>query len=95
MKKRLVAMALMVFVVGLTMAGCETFDRFAKDMSSELGGGLYREIIVRNIEGEIIEQYEGKFDVVHDGERIKFIDEQGKLHLIYLSEVNTVTITEK
>ena len=77
------------------MAGCESFDRFQKDMSSEFGGGLYREIIVKNIEGEIIEQYEGKFDVVHDSERIKFIDEQGKLHLIYLSEVNTVTITEK
>ena len=94
MKKKIVAMVLCAGMA-VTAVGCESLDRFKKDMHSEFGGGLHREIIVRNIEGEIIEQYEGKFDVTCNGERIKFIDEQGKLHLIYLSEVNTVTITEK
>lgn len=94
MKKKVVAMVLCA-AMAVTGVGCESLERFGKDMSSEFGGGLNREIVVRNIEGEVIEQYEGKFDVVHDSERIKFIDESGKLHLIYLSEVNTVTITEK
>ena len=94
MKKKIVAMVLCVGMA-ITAVGCESWDRFTKDLSSGFGGGLHREIIVRNIEGEVFEQYEGKFDVTCNGERIKFIDESGKLHLIYLSEVNTVTITEK
>lgn len=94
MKKKIITAALLVCICS-SMTGCESLDRLKKDMSSEFGGGLEREIIVRNMNGEIIEQYAGKFDVVHDDERIKFIDEQGKLHLIYYSELNTITITEK
>lgn len=94
MKKKMITIVLCAFVA-VSTNGCADLERFKKDVNSQFSNGLEREIIVRNISGEVMEHYEGKFDVSCNGTRIKFIDENGKLHLIYLSEVNTVTITEK
>ena len=46
------------------------------------------------MEGDLIQEYEGKFDIEYNEHRIKFDDENGKRHLIY-HDTGTVIIDEK
>ena len=65
----------------------ESGKRALKTQESNLGGGINREITVYDLNGEIIEQYSGKFDVDFDntesGERVVFDDEDNLRHVIY------------
>ena len=72
----------------------ESGARLIKDTKSDWGSGIDRIVTVYDIDGEIIQQYEGKFDVDYDEERIKFDDENGKRHVIY-NTTGTVIIDEK
>lgn len=74
--------------------GTENGNRAIKDTKSNVSGGIERTVTVYDINGEIIQQYSGKFDVSYDSERIKFDDENGKRHIIYYT-TGTVTIDEK
>lgn len=74
--------------------GTESGQRAIKDTKSNFGDGINRIVTVYDIDGEIIQQYEGKFDVDYDSERIKFDDEKGKRHVIY-NKAGTVIIDEK
>lgn len=74
--------------------GTESGERIVKDTKSNITGGIERVVTVYDIDGEVIKQYEGKFDVGYDSERIKFDDENGKRHIIYYT-TGTVTIDEK
>lgn len=71
-------------------------SRAKKTFESETKGGLYRTVKVYDMEGELIEQYDGKFDVAEDQTegitKIKF-DCDGKRHVIYCS-TGTVVIDE-
>ena len=62
-------------------------------MQSDFGGGIERTVTVYDIDGEIIQEYSGKFDVDYDSERIKFDDENGERHVIYYT-TGTVIIDE-
>jgi hypothetical protein len=70
--------------------------RTQKTYRSEVSGGLYRTVKVYDMEGELIEQYEGKFDVDESATsgitKIKF-DMDGKRHIIYCT-TGTVVIDE-
>lgn len=93
-------------VVGLLMAGGSAFwlygteagARAQKSFQSTTGGGLTRVVTVYDMEGEKIAQYEGKFDVDANAERIIFDvpqpDGSYKRHQIW-STTGTVTIVEK
>ena len=72
----------------------ESGARAIKDTQSNFNGGIERTITVYDIDGEIIQQYSGKFDVAYDSERIKFDDENGKRHIIYYT-TGTVIIDEE
>lgn len=65
----------------------ESGKRALKTQESNLSGGIEREITVYDLNGEIIEQYSGKFDVDFDntesGERVVFDDEDNLRHVIY------------
>lgn len=74
--------------------GTEDGKRVIKDTKSNIYGGIERTVTVYDINGEIIQQYQGKFDVDYDAERIKFDDEKGKRHIIYYT-TGTVVIDEK
>lgn len=78
----------------LTAAGCESFERAKKDFKSEHGGGLERTIQIVNINGDVVKEYSGKFDVTANENRIKFIKD-GKSYLIYTSKTDTVIVEEK
>lgn len=60
---------------------------------SNLTGGLNRTVRVYDVDGELIVEYSGRFDVDHDESRILFDDENGNRHVIYYS-VATVVIDE-
>lgn len=59
-------------------------------LESNYDGGIEREVIVYNIQGEIIERYEGKFDLTYDNNRIMFDDENGKRHVIFYTTSNVI-----
>jgi hypothetical protein len=65
-----------------------------KSQESNFNGSIERTVKVYDIKGEIIAEYEGKFDVDHNQNRIIFDDENGKRHIIYYN-MATVIIDEK
>ena len=74
--------------------GTESGARAIKDTKSNASGGIERTVTVYDFDGDIIQQYSGKFDVEYNSERIKFDDENGKRHIIYYT-TGTVIIDEK
>ena len=70
-------------------------QRALKDQQSNLSGGIERTVSVYDINGEIIEQYTGRFDIETDrNSYILFDDEQGKRHMIYYTTA-TIIIDEQ
>ena len=72
----------------------ESGQRALKDQKSNFGDGIERTVTVYDINGEIIEKYNGKFDVETTSEYIIFDDENDKRHMIYYT-TGTVIIDEK
>lgn len=94
-----------VFTLIVTVALCGLFiwyrsnsasgQRALKDQKSNLSGGIERTVSVYDINGELIEQYSGRFDIETDRESyILFDDEQGKRHIIYYT-TGTIIVDEK
>ena len=75
-------------------AGC---SRWVKSVHSNFDDGLVRVVYVYSMDGELIAEYAGKFDIDYDSERIIFDDENGKRHLIYFGSGSVVVdeITEE
>ena len=70
-------------------------QRALKDQQSNLNGGIERIVRVFDVNGHLIERYEGRFDVETDRQTyILFDDENGKRHIIYYT-TGTVIIDEK
>lgn len=72
----------------------EKGKRAMKTQESNLNSGIERIVKVYDIKGDIIAEYEGKFDVDYNESRIIFDDENGKRHIIYCKTA-TVVIDEK
>lgn len=100
-----IAVIIIGVIIGIAMSAgsliysqTESGKRALKDQKSEFNGGIERTLTVYDINGNIIEQYEGKFDVKmtqnDQNSYIKFDDENGKRHLIYYT-TGTVIIDEK
>ena len=77
--------------------GTESGKRAQKSFKSEVSGGLTRTVKVYDMEGELLHEYEGKFDIEEQQEegvvKVKF-DCDGKRHIIYCS-TGTVVIDEE
>ena len=86
--------AVIAFGLLFWLYNTESGARVIKDTQSDFGGGIERTVTVYDIDGDIIQEYSGKFDVDYDSERIKFDDENGKRHVIYYT-TGTVIIDEK
>ena len=67
--------------------------RALKTQDSNFNGGIERQVIVYDANGEIIEEYQGKFDVEYDSNQILFDDENGQRHIICFGS-GTVIINE-
>lgn len=68
-------------------------SRAVKTQQSNLDNGIQRTVTVYSATGEVIKEYEGKFDVEYDDDRILFDDENGLRHVIYYP-TGTVVIDE-
>lgn len=71
----------------------ESGKRAMKSWQSELNEGISREVRVYDVNGNLIQEYKGKFDVDYDDDRIIFDDQDGKRHVIYYP-TGTVIIDE-
>lgn len=68
--------------------------RALKDQEANLNGGLHRVVTVYDVNGSIIKQYEGTFDVETDNASyILFDDDQNLRHIIYYT-TGTITVDE-
>jgi len=67
--------------------------RALKSQESNFNMGIKRKVTVYDVEGDIIKEYEGKFDVDYDNDRIIFDDEKGLRHIIYYP-TGTIVIDE-
>lgn len=84
-----------VAVVGLILwwyLGTAAGSRALKTLRSNVSG-IERTVTVYDINGNILKEYTGKFDVEYDESRILFDDEDGKRHVIYYT-TGTVIIEE-
>jgi len=76
----------------------ETGKRALKDQKSNFGDGIERVVKVYDVSGELIEQYEGKFDIETSNSNgtpyILFDDDKGKRHIIYYT-TGTIIVDEK
>ena len=86
-------------VVGSVLLGnwyfknTESGKRAVKTQESNFNKGIEREVKVYDVNGELIKEYKGKFDVDYDSDRIIFDDENNKRHVIYYT-TGTVIIDE-
>ena len=87
---------LVLFIVCFLLCSCtEGCARSCKDFDSNVNGGLYRTVKVYDIDGDLVAEYEGKFDIETDNTTyILWDDEYGKRHIIYFSTFNII-IDEK
>lgn len=73
----------------------ESGRRAMKDQQSNLNGGINRTVSVYDINGNLIKEYTGKFDIEKDrNSYILFDDENGNRHVIYYT-TGTIIIDEK
>lgn len=71
----------------------ESGKRALKTQESNFNKGIERKVSVYDIEGDLIHEYKGKFDLEYDDDRILFDDENGLRHIIYYP-TGTVIIDE-
>ena len=93
-KSKIILLCITMFaVITCCLTGCASCDRMKKSWSSDLSGGLSREVIVCDCVGNKIFEYKGKFDVDYKSERILFDDENNNRHVIYF-KTGTVVVNE-
>ena len=90
----IISLVIIIGVVLYCIFGTESGQRMIKDFQSNFTGGLERTVTVYDMEGDVIKEYSGKFDVEYDSNRIKFDDENGKRHVVYYT-TGTVVIDER
>lgn len=78
----IVASAIALVVIMLTLAGCSSFSRSVKSVQSDLTGGLYRTVTVYDYGGNVIKSWTGKFDV-SESETEVYFDIDGKRVIIH------------
>ena len=94
-KKKVILMLLIVAVIFLAVmfVNRASVGRWMKDVKSEWNNGLNRTISVYDVNGGLIREYSGKFDIEWSNDHLKFDDENGKRHLIYF-KTGTICVDE-
>ena len=85
-----------IMIVGpIVYSNTESGKRALKDQNSNFNSGIERVVSVYDVNGKLIEKYEGKFDVETDHDNyILFDDEEGRRHIIFY-KTGTVIVDEK
>ena len=93
-----IVLAAALIITPCVYSNTEVGKRALKDQQSNFNNGIEREVKVYDVSGELIEQYEGKFDIEVSNKSgtpyVLFDDEQGKRHIIYYT-TGTIIVDEK
>lgn len=84
-----IILAGMLWYYNNTAAGARAY----KTQESNFNMGINRKVTVYDMEGDVIKEYTGKFDIEYDDDRILFDDEYGLRHIIYYP-TGTVIVDE-
>ncbi len=82
MKKKMIAMILVLVICAMTLAGCASWNRGWKSFTSDLSGGLDRTITVYDYNGNEIHSWTGKIDISESEDEV-FFDLNGKRTVIH------------
>lgn len=89
-----------MFFIALVLVGISWYytntasgQRAVKSQESNFNMGIRRSVKVYDMNGGLIQEYKGKFDVDYDSNRIIFDDERGLRHIIYYP-TGTIIIDE-
>jgi hypothetical protein len=91
MKKLSVLFAGLIIV--LSLSGCASWNRMTKNIGSDMNNGLPRRIRVYNVDGKVIFDQKGKFDIDYKDHDVQYIDQQNRKHNIYIGS-GTVIVDE-
>lgn len=91
MKRKMLSLVIMATLMVTLSTGCQSIQRMGKNVSSS-SSGLERVMKVYSHEGELLAEYEGKFDISENesGTKVKF-DLNGKRTIIY----NAIVIVDE
>lgn len=93
-KKIIIGCIIAVFVIaGIIFLNRASLNRWLKDRQSQYSNGIQRSVFVYDMEGDLIQEYHGKFDIEWSDDRLRFDDENGKRHIIYFKS-GTVIVDE-
>jgi hypothetical protein len=81
--------AIIIFAL-LFMTNCSSCDRCAKDIGSDLSGGLNRIINIYDLNGNIIITYEGKIDLEPNDSGVVKFELDGKRYMYYNAFVEVI-----
>lgn len=89
-----IVIAIIIIASAFYLTSTEGGKRFIKDFTSDVSGGIPRHVKVYDINGELIEEYKGTFDIETTNDNyILFDDENNLRHIIYFT-TGTVIIDE-
>jgi len=91
--KEKILMIVITFAICLGITGCSSLERWSKDVKSDLGGGLNREVNVYSMDGAKIRTIRGKIDIENSekSDKVKF-DVDGKRYIYYNCMVEVIEI---
>ena len=79
-----------IFAMCLSLTGCTaSCQRNWKDVESNWGGGLNREVNIYSLDGTLIASHEGKIDI-EDRENSILFDMEGKRYIYYNAIIEVV-----
>ena len=89
-----IVIAIIIIASAFYLTSTEGGKRFIKDFTSDVSGGIPGHVKVYDINGELIEEYKGTFDIETTNDNyILFDDENNLRHIIYFT-TGTVIIDE-
>jgi len=89
-----IVIAIIIIASIFYLTSTEGGKRLVKDLTSNVSGGIPRHVKVYDINGKLIEEYKGTFDIeTTNNNYILFDDENGLRHIIYFT-TGTVIIDE-
>ena len=88
--KRKIAAIILSLTMMFSLAGCASWQRWVKDVKSDVGNGLQRTVTVYTADGRVLKTYEGKIDLeATEGGIVKF-DLNGKRIMYYNCYVEVI-----
>lgn len=87
---KLASLALGLGVALVSLGSCASVSRSCKSCSSELAGGLYREVNVYAHDGRLIATYEGIIDIDNNRNGSIMFDLNGKRYVYYNAIVEVI-----